>query len=170
VLADLRQTTLYFPKETHAISGGVGPLNMTRYLAYKLPIAQYAPSLIKNVLAETRYVFPVAPKSTDCTAAGESCASWLLSGGLWTVRPFPFEDRPDTPYLTMYDTPSYQLDFWDGPEEFNWSPSECRTYGPVTRDGQQAFQVCATSRPDNPGHIIAGTSLRFVCIIKIIAC
>lgn len=121
-------------------------------------IATHGPwisSLVLNFLKDTSVSIQTDPISNRCKAAGSSCSSFLIPGGLKNVTPWPFKKTNDSSlaYYITRGTPAYQIDFWPVPTSFHWPPfSECPVYG---TDENSGFQLCL-SYDEDLGETIAG--------------
>ncbi|KAK6542321.1 hypothetical protein TWF694_006280 [Orbilia ellipsospora] len=154
ITADINTKTLYFPIEHHNISGGIGHYNSTYPPIFQDSPGTSTSSLVQTLLRDVTISFPVDPVSAECIAAGSSCKSYIIPGGLGTVSPWPFP-RLTNPEITAFqteNTPTYQIDLWDGPAGVTWAPSDCHIYGDYKIN---AFQICIAEYPNKPGHLVS---------------
>jgi hypothetical protein len=145
--------TSYVPVRWIHISGGIGVYDS------KLASPEFAEILIAdsviNILQDPRRSITVPPFSNDCRQKGDSCKSFLLPGGLDLVSPWPYAKLNDSSLDTyvMKNAPSYQIDFWDPPENVTIAKEACSVYAATETAG---FQLCLSSFGDNPDQIVAG--------------
>jgi hypothetical protein len=97
----------------------------------------------------------VDPVDPGCHTS-DSCASFLLPGGLRTVAPWPYRESPDkslTAYITK-DAPAYQMDVWKPQSTPQWMTDDCTVYG---FNNITAFQLCISYAGENTDRLVAGT-------------
>lgn len=87
-------------------------------------------NLVMGILQDLRYSMAVPPTSAACSKSAW-CKSYLLTGGMMNVSPWPAVSQTDK-RLTAYilkDVPSYQVDIWDMSEQtIAWDTSQCEVY------------------------------------------
>jgi hypothetical protein len=124
------------------VSAGIGAYEPDAAAAYQDAARIELPYLVESLFRDASFTYPLPAISRDCKAARGNCSSFLLSGGMQSVKPLPFISDNflpiEAPFYTVESMPSYHIDFWDGPETNVWKAEECHTYG--LKDSR--FQVC----------------------------
>ncbi|KAH8817491.1 hypothetical protein F5884DRAFT_748955 [Xylogone sp. PMI_703] len=153
VMTVVNTATSFIPVQWIPIGGGIGVYDP------KAAFPDIAPILISdsvtNILQDTRRAVQVDPINEECIRSGDSCQSFLIPGGLFTVSPSPYNKTNDTG-LDVFVTkggPAYQIDLWSPPETFTWTADECNIYAAGISSG---FQLCASPYPGGPSQIVTG--------------
>ncbi|KAK0648082.1 hypothetical protein B0T16DRAFT_455587 [Cercophora newfieldiana] len=140
----------YLPRNWTTVSGGIGIFNSS--LVIQQIDGPKISNLVYSALQDPRFSTPADPISEDCKSS-PNCTSYLMSGGLTTISPFPYLLRdPHLPAYTAQNVPSYQIDAWDLTETpIAFKGSECQLFkGVPSSDAiSQGFYLCAKDESDS---------------------
>ncbi|KAK4214220.1 hypothetical protein QBC37DRAFT_251120, partial [Rhypophila decipiens] len=155
IMAVVEPQTQYLADNFTRVSGGIGVFDPSTIMpTVQGPmIAQY----VYRNLNDPRLSFQTDQAVTPGCQSNTSCTSYLLTGGIQTITPFP-QQRASDPRLTAYiakDVPSYQLETWDlsnTTAEFLFR--DCEVYH-ANISGGPGFYFCMKDEPDG-GILAAG--------------
>ncbi|KAF2200900.1 hypothetical protein GQ43DRAFT_481187 [Delitschia confertaspora ATCC 74209] len=131
LMANINQTTLFFPTTTTPVTGGLGLYSPSLALSYAAVLGPQISNLVQTMLQDRSLTWKLDPVSNQCKA-GKKCRSYLLAGPYLTVAPMPFtQEEGGLDWFRIKDAPFYQVDVWDAPKNltFDISKEECTLYG-----------------------------------------
>ncbi|KAK4201333.1 hypothetical protein QBC40DRAFT_305991 [Triangularia verruculosa] len=143
------------------VTGGLGVFNIS--LGWLQPADPVQYRHVFSILQDPAMTVLTEPISERC-GQEKTCESYLFSGGLELLQPWPNAPRQMTiehAYMVR-NMPSYQIDAWE--TSFNtslpygeWDEEQCRVFaiGSDRYGASDALQVCA-NRDGEEGRLLAG--------------
>ncbi|KAK4172290.1 hypothetical protein QBC36DRAFT_363107 [Triangularia setosa] len=162
LMAMIENQDSFQPSGWTEVTGGLGMFNASLGWLQPADPAHYRHVL--SILQDPAMTVLTAPISERCTRE-KSCQSYLLSGGVGLLQPWPYRPRRSTSehVYMVRNIPAYQVDVWE--TSFNsslpygsWGEDQCRVF--VGGSGERHFptdaiQVCA-KRDGDDGRLLAG--------------
>ena len=140
------------------ISAGIGPFdpNPTALAVYEDQAVIEFPRLVQGLFRDDKVTYRASPVSAECKEVKKNCSSFLLSGGMGAVKPWPFIGTEllslDAPQYTITNAPSYHIDFWWAPALDSWGSNDCHLYGA----NDYRFQLCIKLIDREKGVLLVG--------------
>ncbi|KAK0701200.1 hypothetical protein B0T21DRAFT_455922 [Apiosordaria backusii] len=161
LMAMIENKDSFRPSGWTTVTGGLGRFNAS--LGWLQPADPVQYRHVFSILQDPALTLLTEPISQPC-AREKSCQSYLFSGGLELLLPWPIVPRQTTnahAYMVK-DIPSYQIDAWE--TSFNtslpfgaWDEDQCRVFaiGSELYGASDSIQVCA-NRDGEGGRLLAG--------------
>lgn len=157
-LGDVNVQDMYWPISFSPISGGMGVFDPQLVHIFEEGSGPYISSLVQSLLRDPATALPVRPINPLCNNSTFSCSSYLLSGGVVSVSPWPFNiTSPDESDYIVQNGPSYQIDFWRETSPITWLSTSCHVYG----TNAAGLQLCIQNSTDagTRGQLVSGILL-----------
>jgi hypothetical protein len=131
--------TAFDTAESYDVSAGVGPFNASYIPGFLETLNNTAPdypfsilpysltSILSNLIANP--IVSTVVESNSCPDYDDDCASYLLSGGIWSMAPWIPGNHSTYPLVRLNDVPAIQIDFRGnhGPRDFK--DDDCQLFG-----------------------------------------
>jgi hypothetical protein len=135
------------------VSNGIGVFDPSSATKNSAVSGFYSSNTVRNLFQDSSFTYPVHPINQQCMATSTNCSSFVLSGGLQNIKPLIFRAafRPDDQlFVTVKDSPTYQIDFWVTKDSPSFSSPDCKLYG----ISNYPFQLCIKAVDRSTGVLV----------------